>query len=258
MNESERLRRAASFGIGADTYERSRPAYPPEAVDWLLPDILRRALPDPATRRVLDLGAGTGKLTRQLASRGVDLVAVDPSAGMLAELRRLLPDIEARQGSAEAIPAADASFDAVVVAQAWHWFAGARAGAEVARVLRPGGTLALVWNTRDTRVGWVERLARIIDRDRPASGEAPRLPAAFAPLEAKEVRWQYRLDEAAFLDLAASRSAFFVAAEDDRRATLDAVRALFDEVASASHGDPARRTVELPYLARCFRTRRLG
>ena len=256
MNESERLQRAASFGAGADTYERSRPPYPDEAVDWLLAGL---AASD-RSRRVLDLGAGTGKLTRQLVSRGFDVVAIDPSAGMLAELRRILPDVEAVEGSAEAIPAPDASFTAVVVAQAWHWFDGPRATAEVARVLHPGGTFALVWNTRDTAVDWVARLARIIDHGRPsaASGETPRLPVPFAPIEEREVRWRFRLDETAFLDLAASRSAFFVAPDSDRRTTLDTVRALFDEVASASHGDPARRTVELPYVTRCVRSRRGG
>ena len=256
MKDAERLERAASFGAGADSYERSRPAYPEAALDWLLPAQAHRVL-DP---RILDLGAGTGKLTRQLAARGLAVTAVDPSAPMLAELARAAPGVPALQGSAEAIPCAGAAFDAVVVAQAWHWFDAARAEAEVARVLRPGGTLALVWNTRDTGVDWVARLARIIDGGRPAAanGEAPRLGSRFAPGEACEFPWAFRLDEAAFRDLAASRSAFFVSPEAERGAMLDAVTALFDEVASASHGDPARRTVELPYRARCFRARLAG
>ena len=246
MEDAERLQRAASFGVGADAYERSRPAYPDQAIDWLLPA---------GTHRILDLGAGTGKLTRQLAARGLDVTAVDPSGAMLSEFRRAAPTVPAVEGSAEAIPCPDASFDAVIVAQAWHWFDAARAQAEVARVLRPGGALALVWNTRDTNVDWVARLARIIDAGRPASGALPRLGPRFEPVEEREFPWVFRLDEAAFRDLAASRSAFFVSPGAEQRAVLDAVAALFDEVASASHGDPARRTVELPYRARCFRTR---
>src|ERR1700749_3571873 len=128
---------ATLFGGAAASYERGRPPYPPEGVDWLLP---------PGARRVLDLGAGTGKLTRQLAGRGLDVVAVEPLAGMRAELSRVLPDTPALAGSAEHIPLPDGSVDAVLAAQAWHWVTPERATPEVGRVLRPGGPAGLVWD----------------------------------------------------------------------------------------------------------------
>jgi ubiquinone/menaquinone biosynthesis C-methylase UbiE len=147
--------RSLSFGEEAAAYERGRPSYPPEAIDWLLP---------PGARDVLDLGAGTGKLTVRLVERGLDVVAVDPIPEMLEVLRRSLPDTPALLGSAEEIPLPDASVDSVLVAQAWHWFDPERAVSEVARVLRPGGRIGLVWNVRDERSGWVKDLGRIIGK----------------------------------------------------------------------------------------------
>ena len=125
-------RQASSFGAAADAYERGRPPYPPEAVDWLLP---------PGASRVLDLGAGTGKLTRQLRDRGLDVIAVEPSAGMRDQLARAVPGVTVRAGSAEELPLAGGSVDVVLVAQAWHWVDRSRAVPEVARVLVPGGRL---------------------------------------------------------------------------------------------------------------------
>ncbi len=125
---------ANSFGVAASVYERARPDYPEAAVDWLLPS---------GSPRVLDLGAGTGKLTRMIAAGGAEVTAVDPSAGMLERLRRALPDVPALTGTAEQIPLDDGAVDAVLVGQAWHWVDVSRASAEVARVLRPGGRLGL-------------------------------------------------------------------------------------------------------------------
>ncbi len=142
-----RQQRSLSFGAEAAAYERGRPSYPPEAIDWLLP---------PGARDVLDLGAGTGKLTTRLVERGLGVVAVDPIPEMLELLSNSLPDTPALLGTAEEIPLPDDSVDAVLVAQAWHWFDPERAVKEVARVLRPGGRLGLVWNTRDERLGWVQ------------------------------------------------------------------------------------------------------
>ena len=124
--------RSLSFGAEAAAYERGRPSYPPEAIDWLLPT---------EARDVLDLGAGTGKLTTRLVERGLDVVAVDPIPEMLELLSNSLPDTPALLGTAEEIPLPDDSVDAVLVAQAWHWFDPERAVKEVARVLRPGGRL---------------------------------------------------------------------------------------------------------------------
>ncbi len=241
----DRDARAASFGPTAAAYARARPGYPVSAVDWLLPS---------GAARVLDLGAGTGKLTTALVARGLEVVALDPSRPMLAELRRACPSAEALEGRAEAIPLADGSVDAVVVAQAWHWFDAERAAVEIARVLRPGGTLGLVWNTRDKTVEWVTRFERVVDcGDSPAYDGVPVVPPPFGGDEAVTFPWELPFDEAALLDLTASRSAFLVLPGPARATMLEGVRDLFDEIASASHGDPDRRFVAMPYLTRGFR-----
>src|SRR5437764_1002847 len=132
------------FELVADVYERARPEYPPDAVEWMAAKL---GLGD--GRTVLDLGAGTGKLTRALVSTGARVIAVEPGEAMLAQLRGVLPEVEAIQGAAESIPLADASVDAVTVGQAFHWFRHAEAVPELRRVLRDGGGVALVWNNRD-------------------------------------------------------------------------------------------------------------
>jgi SAM-dependent methyltransferase len=132
---------ARGFARSAGAYERARPEYPPAAIDWL-----RERLGLGPGRRVVDLAAGTGKLTRPLAGTGAEVVAVEPVAEMRA---RIGPGAaEVLDGTAEAMPLADASADAVTVGQAFHWFDGPAALAEIHRVLRPGGALALVWNRR--------------------------------------------------------------------------------------------------------------
>jgi SAM-dependent methyltransferase len=131
---------ARSFDLAAEEYEATRPSYPDELLD-LLP------VANDAT--VLDLGAGTGKLTRVLARCYARVIAVEPLAGMRGILERVVPEAEAHPGSAEAIPLADSSVDAVFAAQAFHWFDHERALPEIGRVLRPGGVLAIVWNGPD-------------------------------------------------------------------------------------------------------------
>jgi len=145
-------RRARSFGAVADEYERRRPGYPDAAVDWLLP---------PGSREVADVGAGTGKLTGSLLARGLRVTAVEPDPDMLAVLTLVQPAAEARRAGADALPLPDASVDAVLVGQAWHWFPHERAVAEVRRVLRPDARLGLVWNQIAPEEPWqveVERL----------------------------------------------------------------------------------------------------
>ena len=134
----------AGFTAAAEVYERARPGYPDEAVAW----VAERLGIGPG-RDVLDLAAGTGKLTRQLVPLGARIVAVEPIDAMRAELERAVPAVEALAGTAEAIPLADASVDAVTCAQAFHWFRPDEAAREIRRVLRPGGGLALLWNVRD-------------------------------------------------------------------------------------------------------------
>jgi ubiquinone/menaquinone biosynthesis C-methylase UbiE len=227
-----------SFGPVAGRYERGRPSYPAGAVDWLLP---------PGARRVLDLGAGTGKLTRALLNRGLEVTAVDPSGGMLAELRRVLPDVPALAGSAEAIPLPDRSVDAVVVGQAWHWVDAARAVPEVARVLTPGGRLGLIWNVRDGRADWVRRIGQILD-DR-VSRRAPEVGPPFGAVETRHFRWTHRISSDQLLDLVASRSYVILMPSDERAAVLAQVRQLM-----ATHPALVGRTeFDLPYVAQCTR-----
>jgi SAM-dependent methyltransferase len=231
---------AASFGQAADAYERGRPGYPPEALDWLLP---------PGAKRVLDLGAGTGKLTRQLTERGLDVVAVDPSEGMLEQLRSVLADVPALVGNAERIPLEDGAVDAVLVAQAWHWVDPARAVPEVARVLSPGGRIGLVWNMRDRTEDWVAQLGQIMRGGVRHELENPPVGTPFGPLERFEVRWSYELNLDALLDLVTSRSYIIGLSDAERAALLDTVRAL-----AAEHPALAgKERFSMPYVTQCFR-----
>ena len=199
-------------------YERGRPPYPPEAVDWLLPE---------GASRVLDLGAGTGKLTRQLRDRGLDVIAVEPSAGMREQLARAVPGVTVHAGSAEEIPLADGSVDAVLVAQAWHWVDRSRAVPEVARVLVPGGRLGLVWNIRDEREDWVAELGRILhDPGEHRSQDRGLIGPPFGPVERCDVEWKHRLSPDELIDLAASRSYVITMPDEQRAAVLAAVRRL--------------------------------
>jgi SAM-dependent methyltransferase len=145
---------AVGFDRAAKEYERARPGYPPDAIDYVVSQI---------SGPVVDVGAGTGKLTRELVARGIDVLAVEPVAGMRAQLAEILPSIPCLAGTAEALPFADSSVGAITAAQAAHWFDAARAVTEFHRVLRPGGRVVLIWNVRDERVDWVRRVTEIID-----------------------------------------------------------------------------------------------
>lgn len=134
----------AGFGAGADAYERARPSYPAAAVEWM---VARTGLGPGMS--VVDVGAGTGKLTRLLPAIGARVIAVEPVPAMRAKFEEELPGVEALDGTAEELPLPDESVDVVVVAQAFHWFDHARALPELHRVLRPGGSLVLFWNMRD-------------------------------------------------------------------------------------------------------------
>ena len=234
-----RQRRSLSFGSQAAAYERGRPSYPPDAIDWLLPA---------GARDVLDLGAGTGKLTTRLVERGLDVIAVDPIAEMLEVLRGALPDTPALLGTAEHIPLEDDSVDAVLVAQAWHWFDPERAIAEVARVLRPGGRLGLVWNIRDERLGWVKEFGRIVgtEQDRETTAD---LPAPFTDVQTREFEWTNYMTPQALVDYVASRSYCITSPAEVRTQTLDQVRELL-----ATHPALANASgIALPYVTICIR-----
>ena len=156
---------AQGFAQGASAYARGRPGYPPEIVDWL-----RRAVGLGEGTTAIDLGAGTGKFTARMAETGAAVVAIEPVAAMRDEFARATPGIAVLAGSAESMPVADASVDAVLCAQTFHWFANPQALTEIRRVLKPGGRLGLVWNVRDESVGWVAELTGIMapyQRDTP-------------------------------------------------------------------------------------------
>jgi SAM-dependent methyltransferase len=156
---AERLRHGSSFGGAAAAYAEHRPVYAEAAIEWALEPVRERR-----PLRVADIGAGTGKLTAMLVRLAADVTAVEPDPQMLAELRRALPGVRSVPGSAEELPLAGASVDAVLAGQAMHWFDLDRALPEIARVLTPGGVLAGLWNVDDDRVGWVAELSAISRR----------------------------------------------------------------------------------------------
>ncbi len=253
------VHRAAEVGFAraADAYERGRAMFPADAVAAMLAST--GAAPGVT---LLELGAGTGKLTRSLTGSGARVIALEPVAEMRAKLAAGVPGAELLDAVAEAIPLADGSVDAVVVAQAYHWFDPEAATAEVARVLRPGGAVALVWNRRDERVAWMRELSRILDT---RSGDAPRYRngtwrrgfdgnPAFAPLELHT--WPHRGAEGRDVVMARVASMSFVAALDDEpRATL---LAQIEELVATHPDTRGREDVALPYVTELFTTRKLA
>ncbi|MCU1549571.1 MAG: putative enzyme [Glaciihabitans sp.] len=235
---------AASFDRAADVYERSRPEYPADAVDWLIP---------PGAKTALDIGAGTGKLTRALAARGLDVIAVDPSPKMLDQLRSALPDAIVHVGTAEDIPLADASVDVVLAAQAWHWVDQDRALPSVARVLKPGGVLGLIWNIRDESVPWVKRLTDVMHASNGETflADGPLKHGPFGEIETAEFTWQREFTRDELLDLVRSRSYFITATADERSRILAGVNELLDSDPDLSDSDGWI----MPYRTLCFRMR---
>lgn len=217
--------------------------------------------------RVLDLGAGTGKLTATLIALGTEVIAVEPDPAMLTELRRVLPAVRALPGRAEAIPLPDASVDAVLAGNAMHWFDMAVAGPEIARVLAPGGILAGLWNVMDNRVEWVAGLERVSGsaaigpRDTLTSWRAatadlhlpnPRQVARFGWPEQAEFPHGQRRDAQSLVATLGTRAGMLVMPERERRATLDRIRAFL-----ASRPETARGEFTLPMLTGVLRVRRL-
>ena len=219
------------FETAGERYERGRPDYPPSAIDWLL-DRLRLAGRRDA--RVLDIGAGTGKLTRPLLERGLDVIAVEPVAGMRATLERTAPGADVRAGQAEALPLADAEVDAVVAGQAFHWFANATALREFARVLRADGHLGLTWNRRDLSQPLQAAIGRLIApyrADAPAHAtDAWRASftkaAPFAPVAERRIAYTQRLYADGLVDRVLSISFVSALPESERRSVAARVRAL--------------------------------
>jgi SAM-dependent methyltransferase len=259
VDHDERLLYGSSFGAAAAAYAEHRPDYAQAAVRWAL----ERA-PGP---RVLDLGAGTGKLTATLVASGADVIAVEPDPAMLTELRRTLPAVRALQGSAEAVPLPDASVDAVLAGNAMHWFDMAVAGPEIARVLAPGGVLAGLWNVIDNRVDWVAGLARvggsaaIGPRDTLGGWRAATadmhlartgLVAPFGSPEQAEFPHGQRRTGDSLVATIATRAGLLVMPGQEQQATLGRIRAFL-----ASRPETARGKFTLPMLTGVLRVRRM-
>jgi ubiquinone/menaquinone biosynthesis C-methylase UbiE len=211
------------FDSVAELYERSRPGYAPGALEWLA-----ERLPLP---RVLDLAAGTGKLTRQLVALGAEVVAVEPSDAMRGVLERVVPQALALAGSAEEIPLPDASVDAVTVGQAFHWFEADPALAEMHRVLRNGGGIGLLWNEWDRKVPLLRVLDDIVETFRPKwidreSSRALERSRLFGVHEERRFGHAERLPAEVVVDRVASVSAIAAAEPDDRRRALEQAREL--------------------------------
>src|SRR6478735_6689219 len=232
--------RARSFGTVAEAYDRGRPAYPEEAVTWLTGG---------EAKVVLELGAGTGKLTRQLVDAGHAVFATDPDEAMLEVLRQRVPEVSARTASAEEIPANDRSVDVVVVAQAFHWFDHELALAEIARVLKPGGHVALVWNSRDERIPWVRKMGDLLGRQDLDTSSAQHLVHSdlFGFVEEASFKHWQEVNRETILDLARSRSSYLVMAEAAQEEHLAEVRAFYADYGRGMAG------MQIPYVTRCYR-----
>ena len=240
MRHQPRTDPALAFGAGPAVYDRARPTYPRAAAAWMVGD-------EPVT--VLELGAGTGKLTEVLASLGHDVHATDPDEQMLAVLRERLPEVRTSVAAAEDLPVPDASYDVVVVAQAFHWFDPERALPEIARVLKPAGRLAVVWNARDERIPWVRRLGALIGSPEQLGSAAPlESGGLFGPVEDQTFRHWQVVDRESIADLVLSRSNVAMLDEDARAAKLAEVVAFYDDYGRGMDG------MQLPYVARCFRS----
>jgi ubiquinone/menaquinone biosynthesis C-methylase UbiE len=247
---------AHGYSRAADAYERGRPEYPTEAVDHTV-----RTLGIGPGKTVLDLAAGTGKFTSALVPTGASIIAIEPVAGMRERLAAKLPGVVTVDGIAEAIPLPNRSVDAVTVAQAFHWFRGLEALAEIRRVLKPGCGLALIWNVRDERVAWVEKLGDLMD---PFGGSAPRhhtgkwrepfaVPNGFTSLQVERFHFTFSGTLEQAVDRVASTSFVAELEENVRSKLLDEVRHLF-------RNHPLTRsqaTIDFPYITevhRCFAT----
>jgi SAM-dependent methyltransferase len=224
---------ARSFGAAADRYDRYRPGYPGEAVAWALGD---RPL------RVADLGAGTGILSRLLARLGHEVVAVEPDDAMRAQLERASPGLPALAGTAEEIPLPDASVDAVVAGQAYHWFDPGRAHPEIARVLRPGGVFAVLRNDPDPATPWTVRFAEIIDGPQADPAE-PEFGERFGPLRGARFPNEVWLTPEDLVAVATTRSPYLVGTERERVDLIGAVRRLAAEAGLSGR-------FPMPYLTR--------
>ncbi|MET7966875.1 class I SAM-dependent methyltransferase [Micromonospora sp. NPDC005305] len=239
---------ALSFGAAAADYDRYRPRYPEAALGWALDDLTPPA-------RTVDLGAGTGIVSRGLLALGHEVTAVEPDPAMRAQFEAATPGVAARQGSAESVPLPDGYADAVLVGQAYHWFDRERAHPEIARVLRAGGIFAAVWNLRDDRVGWVtelNRIAEIGDTVDHLRETVTGFGTRFAAPGWAEFDHATTLTPDELLGMVRTRSHYLTAGPERRREVDAELRDLL-----AGHPDLAGRdTINLPYRTLVARARR--
>jgi ubiquinone/menaquinone biosynthesis C-methylase UbiE len=247
MNVHEAASKA--WGEDAAIYERARPEYPPEAIDFL------HELGLSPDSDVLDLAAGTGKLTRALVAAGGRVTAVEPLFAMRQMLQQRLPEANVMEGTAERIPVQDESIDLVTVAQAFHWFDAGAAMGEIARVLRAGGGLSVIYNVRDETVEWMAMISELM---RDARGDIPshasgnwRGPfeaaeSPFGPLRLETFKHRQELPRADALDVFASRSFMSVMPSDEREVLLERVAEQL----------PKTEIVEIPYVTELYWTRK--
>lgn len=252
MDRPTQARLRGGFDQAAGAYATSRPGYPEAAVSWLVDGITSAGVPN-----VLDLGAGSGSLTVALTGYAGLVVAVEPSPNLLTELQRAAPGAQPVRAGAEVLPFADGVFDVVTVATAFHWFEPDRALPEIARVLRRGGHLALVWNTRRRDAPWTHRLSNLLRSAQPltlqgdwGAGSASVLGHSrwFRPPEQTSFDHEQRLDRVGLLSLVASRSYVIALDPSARKALLDEVGEIFDAEAGADE------SLALPYRTECFRS----
>ncbi|MDQ3404190.1 MAG: class I SAM-dependent methyltransferase [Actinomycetota bacterium] len=211
-------RRASSFGANAQAYAEHRPDYPAEAIEWIIDD----------RGRVLDLGAGTGKLTAGLLAFGVEIVAVEPDAAMRAELTARYPDVPIRDGNAEHIPLRDGSVEAVMVGQAFHWFNTPEAMSEIARVLKPGGVFGALWNADDESVPWVRGMMELASTSLGGLGSTGDRPVPshelLAAAETAEFRHSQRRTVESMMTTLGTHSHIAVLDDAERTTVVDRVR----------------------------------
>lgn len=235
-----------SFQDGGEHYDRVRPGYPADSADWLIGGVRRAGGASDAA----DIGAGTGKFTALLVQRGLAVAAVDPSEDMLAQLRAALPGVPATVGTAEATGLGDEAFDVVSVAQAWHWCDPLLASTELARILRPGGVLGLIWNQLDTSVPWVHRLSRIMHAgDVHKADFRPVVGPEFKALESHLTRWEDPVNTGDIIELTKSRSYYLAAGEATRTKVMANLDWYLHEHLRHSPSD----TLKLPYLTQTWR-----
>ena len=217
---------AEGFGASPRRYEAARPGYPADAVAWLCEQL---GIHGGVT--VVDVAAGTGKLTRPLVATGARVIAVEPVSAMAEVLRSLTPGVEVVSATAEALPLASGSVDAITAGQAFHWFDAERAWSEFRRVLRTGGGVGLVWNVRDRSVAWVDEVWSILDeveKNAPWRDHDRRLPkggAGFDPLQSATFWHEVSMTRRAMVDRIASVSHVAVLPEEEQKAVLAGVAA---------------------------------